>query len=252
MSSPQQLWCHLVDTKLPVWFVIELTQRVMRDRRASGFTPVCLEAAKGFLKGRFLADLTNDGLRAIITDTLAKLSEAHDDMACWKLRYQDASTHACTIFSLVASDIRVSEPQLAYYIHLTFDVVEGDGKLTEHIIVQLALKDDSRGGVQTPPMCARITVEPLDTSRMKFPCQFWRNSARTEQEFEAVKDCLNPSGLLKLCVDDTIVTTLQRDSIDDVRRQFFTMDPAEQQAYASRLLAEARAAKGEGKGSDAR
>ena len=146
VSTPRELWIHLVDTQLPVWFVLEFTQRYCQERRATGFTPTSLALAMRFLKSTFVERLTDDGLRKITGHALLKVREGVNDMSLWKCRYPDASDLACKLYSLVTSDLRMADPALDSHIHLAFAEVAGSDDLEEHMIVQLAFWARGSGG----------------------------------------------------------------------------------------------------------
>ena len=239
VSTPRELWIHLVDTQLPVWFVLEFTQRFCQERRATGFTPTSLALAMRFLKTTFVERLTDDGLRKITGHALLKVREGVNDMSLWKCRYPDASDLACKLYSLVTSDLRMADPELDWHIHLAFAEVAGSDDLEEQIIVQLALQGDTNGGVQWPSFLARIKVTPLDTSVMDFDCVFWHNAGRTRQEFQAIEAALNPSGLLMLCREETVIETrVEIDSIDVLRRHISGLSASEQRETLSLLLSD--------------
>ena len=240
VSTPRELWIHLVDTELPVWLVLELTQRVCRHlRRAAGFTPTGLALAMRFLKTTFVEGLTDDGFCEIISQALRKVREGVNDMSLWKDRYPDASDLACKLYSLVTADLRMADPGLDWHIHLGFAEVAGSDDFEEQIIVQLALQDDTNGGMQWPSFLARIKVTQLDTSVMDFDCVFCHNAGRTRQEFQAIEAALNPSGLLMLCRDETVIETrVEIDSIDVLRRHINGLSASEQRETLSQLLSD--------------
>ena len=227
-STPRELWIHLVDTQLPVWFVLEFTQRFCQKRRATGFTPTSLALAMQFLKTTFVERLTDDGLRKFTKQALRKVRARATEMSLWKDRYPDASDLACKLYSLVTTDLRMADPELDWHIHLGFAEVAGSDDCEEQIIVQLALQGDTNGGVQWPSFLARIKVTPLDTSVMDFDCVFWHNVGRTRQEFQAIEAALNPSGLLMLCRDETVIETrVEIDSIDVLRTHVSSLSLSE-------------------------
>ena len=130
-STPQEVWIHLVDTQLPVWFVIEFTQRFCQERRAGGFTPRGLALAKQFLKTTFVKGRTDDGLREITKQVLFKVREGATEMSLWKDRYPDASDLACELYSMVTADLRMADPELDWHIHLGFAEVAGPDDFEE-------------------------------------------------------------------------------------------------------------------------
>ena len=86
---------------------------------------------------------------------------------------------------------------------------------------------------------ARIKVTPLDTSVMDFDCVFWHNAGRTRQEFQAIEAALNPSGLLMLCRDETVIKTrTEIDSIDVLRTHVSSLSLSEQQETLSMMLSD--------------